>query len=94
MHLTRRAHARHRREQDKEHHEAAQQKERQQRREWEARCDDHVRDKREQAKRHAEELRSQVGKDVRQVGGREEGREGGRGKEPKTTNECSFQVVV
>lgn len=42
---------------------AAQQKERQQRREWEARCDDHVRDKREQAKRHGEEIRSQVGTD-------------------------------
>ncbi|CAM9108729.1 unnamed protein product, partial [Pylaiella littoralis] len=48
------------REQDEERYAAALQKERQLRREWEGRCDDHVRDKREQAKLHREELRSQV----------------------------------
>ena len=37
---------------------AAQQKERQRRREWEGRCDDLAREKREQAGRHREEVRS------------------------------------
>lgn len=69
-----------RREQDREHHVVAQQKERQQRREWEARCDEHVRDKRENAKRHGEEIRNQVGRD-----GRRNGREG----EPHEANVCS-----
>eukprot|EP00752_Nemacystus_decipiens_P016426 g14683.t1 len=55
------------REQDREHHVAAQQKERQQRKEWEARCDDLVREKREQAKRHSEELRNQVAAEKRKL---------------------------
>lgn len=49
-----------RRQEDEKRHEAALQKERQHRREWEARSDKHVRDKREQAKQHREEMRRQV----------------------------------
>ncbi|CAN0015190.1 unnamed protein product [Ectocarpus sp. 12 AP-2014] len=48
------------REEDEKRHEAALQKERQHRREWEARSDEHVRDKREQAKQYREEMRRQV----------------------------------
>ncbi|CBJ32807.1 hypothetical protein Esi_0376_0006 [Ectocarpus siliculosus] len=48
------------REEDEKRHEAALQKERQHRREWEARSDEHARDKREQAKQHREEMRRQV----------------------------------
>lgn len=74
--LARRTRTRRRREHDEEHYLAANKKERQQRREWEARCDEHVRDKREQAKRSREEVRGHVGRG--QPCSREGGREGGR----------------